>query len=148
MRLVYTGAPHHSGITNWGTMRAYFDGEPTTVACLEEIAERSRAVRAALRQGDLDRALEAVVDEGRVRLRMAPGIATPTIHALDAAVRAAGALGTKVLGAGGGGCVLVILRDEREPDGLARALRDGRRDADAGARCRPSGSRSGRVVPA
>lgn len=125
LRLVYTGAPHHSGITNWGAMRAWFDGEPKTVACLTRIAELSRAVRGALRAGDLEGALGLVVEEGRVRLEMAPGVATPQIHALDAAVRRAGALGTKVLGAGGGGCVAVILRDDEAPAGLAEALRTG-----------------------
>ena len=125
LRLVYTGAPHHSGITNWGAMRAYFDGERRTVECLERIAALSRLVRADLRQGDLDAALGHVVEEGRVRLLMAPGVATEGIHALDRAVRAAGALGTKVLGAGGGGCVLVVLRDEHEPAALEAALRSG-----------------------
>ena len=125
LRLVYTGAPHHSGITNWGAMRAWFDGEPKTVACLGRIAQLARAVREALRDGDLDAALALVVEEGRVRLEMAPGVATPQIQALDAAVRGVGALGTKVLGAGGGGCVAVILREDRAPDGLAEALRTG-----------------------
>jgi D-glycero-alpha-D-manno-heptose-7-phosphate kinase len=125
LRLVYTGAPHHSGITNWGAMRAYFDGERQTVDCLRDIAALSRLLRDDLRRGDLDAALAHVVEEGRVRLRMAPGVATEGIHALDRAVSAAGALGTKVLGAGGGGCVLVVLRDEREPVGLEAALRGG-----------------------
>ncbi len=122
LRLVYTGAPHHSGITNWGAMRAWFDGEAATVGALQEIAGLSRELRAALRRGDLDGACETIVAEGRVRLRMAPGIATPAIEALDAAVRAAGALGTKVMGAGGGGCVLVILRDEGASTTPAPAL--------------------------
>jgi len=122
LRLVYSGAPRESGITNWGAMRAWFDGEPATVAALEEIAGLSRELRAALRRGDLERACEVVVEEGRVRMRMAPGISTPAIEALDAAVRLAGALGTKVMGAGGGGCVLVVLPDEREASGLGAAL--------------------------
>jgi len=125
LRLVYTGAPRHSGITNWGAMRAWFDGEPATVSALREIASIARAIRDALRRGDLDRALALVVEEGRVRRRMAPGVTTPQIEALDAAVRAAGAVGTKPMGAGGGGCVLVVLRDEREPAGLAPALATG-----------------------
>ena len=123
LRLVYTGVPHHSGMTNWGAMRAYFDGEPTTVQALLEIAGLSRALRDALRLGDLDAALGIVVAEGAVRRRMAPGIGTAGIDALDAAVREAGALGTKVMGAGGGGCVLVVLRDEHEPAGLEAAMR-------------------------
>lgn len=135
LRLVYTGAPHHSGITNWGAMRAWFDREPTTVAALEEIAGLSREVRGALRRGDLDRACESVVAEGRVRLRMAPGISTPAIEHLDAAVRQAGALGTKVMGAGGGGCVLVVLRDGRDPAEDSAALLDAL--ATAGGRALP-----------
>ena len=122
LRLVYTGVPHHSGITNWGVMRAYFDGEARTVDALAEIADVSARVARALRAGDLDGALALVVAEGAIRVRMAPGVSTPGIAALDAAVRAAGALGTKVCGAGGGGCVLVVLRDDREPPGLASAL--------------------------
>jgi D-glycero-alpha-D-manno-heptose-7-phosphate kinase len=106
-------------------MRAYFDGERTTVAALREIAAISRALREALRRSDLDAALALVVEEGAVRRRMAPGVATPAIDALDAAARRAGALGTKICGAGGGGCVLVLLRDEREPEGLAAALAAG-----------------------
>jgi D-glycero-alpha-D-manno-heptose-7-phosphate kinase len=136
LRLVYTGVPHRSGMTNWGAMRAYFDGERATVSALREIAEISLEVRAALRAGDLDRALGAVVAEGAVRRRMAPGVSTPATEAIDAAARAAGAIGTKPCGAGGGGCVLVVLpdgwgRDEREADGLAGAC------STAGARTLP-----------
>jgi D-glycero-alpha-D-manno-heptose-7-phosphate kinase len=122
VRLVYTGAPHDSGVTNWGAMRAYFDGEPATGSALREIADLSRALRDALRKGDLDAALPLVVAEGAVRRRMAPGIATRTIDALDDAARRAGALGTKVMGAGGGGSVLVCLDGDRDPEGLERAL--------------------------
>jgi D-glycero-alpha-D-manno-heptose-7-phosphate kinase len=116
LRLVYTGLPHASGITNWGVIRAYLDGEPQTVAALRELAVISREARGALRAGDLDGALAAVVADGAVRRRMAPGVTTPEIEALDAAVREAGALGTKVCGAGGGGCVLIALGDR---DGAA-----------------------------
>ena len=122
LRLVYTGAPHQSGLTNWGAMRAFFDGEAATVRALREIAQVARAVRDALRRGDLGGALSLVVEEGAVRRRMAPGVATRETDAIDAAARAAGAVGTKVLGAGGGGSVLVVLADEREPAGLANAL--------------------------
>jgi D-glycero-alpha-D-manno-heptose-7-phosphate kinase len=123
LRLVYTGAPHDSGFTNWGSMRAWFDGDATARACLTEIADRAREVRASLRAGDLDAALLQVVEEGRARRRMAPGVTTPAIEALDAAVRAAGAVGTKPCGAGGGGTVLVVLADDRPGPALEEALR-------------------------
>jgi D-glycero-alpha-D-manno-heptose-7-phosphate kinase len=109
LRLVYTGAPHESGLTNWGVVRAYLDGESATIEALHETAAISRAVRAHLRAGDLDAALRLVIADGALRRRMAPGVSTPAIEALDEAARRAGALGTKVLGAGGGGCVLIVL---------------------------------------
>jgi D-glycero-alpha-D-manno-heptose-7-phosphate kinase len=116
LRLVYTGEPHESGITNWGVLRAYFDREESTVEALHDIAACSREVDAGLRRGDLDAALASVVAEGNLRRRMAPGVATAEIDALDAAVRAAGAVGTKILGAGGGGCVLVVLPGTAPPE--------------------------------
>jgi D-glycero-alpha-D-manno-heptose-7-phosphate kinase len=122
LRLVYTGAPRMSGVTNWGAMKAWFDREPATRTALVEIARLAVDVRAALRAGDLDRALAAVVEEGRVRRRLAPGIATAEIDAVDRAAVAAGALGTKILGAGGGGCVLVVLPAGGAGPGLDAAL--------------------------
>lgn len=109
LRVVYTGAPHVSGITNWNVVRAYLDGEETTRRALHELARIARTQRTALREGDLDAALGALVEDGAVRRRMAPAVDTPEIGRLDAGVRAAGALGTKICGAGGGGCVMVAL---------------------------------------
>jgi D-glycero-alpha-D-manno-heptose-7-phosphate kinase len=123
LRLVYTGAPRLSGVTNWGAMKAWFDGDAATRSALGEVAEIALALRAALRAGDLDRALALVVSEGAVRRRMAPGVATPQTEAVDRAARDAGALGTKILGAGGGGCVLVVLGSEGAAPGLDAALR-------------------------
>jgi D-glycero-alpha-D-manno-heptose-7-phosphate kinase len=122
LRLVYTGAPHDSGLTNWGTLRAYLDGEEPTVRALHAIADCARDVHDALTAGDLDLALRAVVDEGSVRLRLAPGVSTPAIEALDRDARAAGAWGTKICGAGGGGCVLVVLPPEPLGPALDQAL--------------------------
>jgi D-glycero-alpha-D-manno-heptose-7-phosphate kinase len=122
LRLVFTGAPRRSAITNWGAMKAYLDGVPGTVRALHEIGEIARAVRERLRQGDVDGALRLVVAEGKVRAGLAEGVATPLTESLDAAVRAAGALGTKILGAGGGGCLLVVLPERSDRDAITRAI--------------------------
>lgn len=112
LRLLYTGEPHESGLTNWGVVRAYLDGETHTVDALEHLARISRAQRHAFRAEDLDAALALIVEDGAVRRTMAPGVATAEIDRLDAGAREAGALGTKICGAGGGGCVLVVLPDD------------------------------------
>ncbi len=122
LRLVYTGAPRLSGVTNWGALKAWFDREPPTERAMREIAGLSRRVRDALRRGDLDAALPLVVEEGRVRTGLAPGIATEATRALDGAVRVAGAGGAAAMGAGGGGCVGAELEREREADAVDRAV--------------------------
>jgi D-glycero-alpha-D-manno-heptose-7-phosphate kinase len=125
LRLVYTGEPHHSGITNWGVVKAFLEGRAHAVASLEGIAANARRVREALRAGDVDAALEGAVEDGALRKRMAPRISTPTLKAIDQAARKAGALGTKILGAGGGGCLLVVLGPDTDPVALDGALAAG-----------------------
>ena len=70
-------------------------------------------MRAALRDGRLDDAGKLLGEEGRLRYSLAPSVATPKILAVDAAARRAGALGVKVCGAGGGGCVVAFAREGR-----------------------------------
>lgn len=109
LRIVYTGVPHHSGLTNWGVVRDLFDDVAGTARVLEEIGANAHNAAAALARGDLDATLTAVLRDGDLRCQLAEGVVTPAIQALDAAAREAGALGSKVLGAGGGGCVLLVL---------------------------------------
>ena len=120
LRILYTGAPHASGITNWGVVRAFFDGDAHTVRSLESLAVVSRRQRAALRADDLETALQLMVEDGRLRRDMAPAVSTPQIDRLDARAREAGALGTKICGAGGGGCVVVVLGSDAGPEVDAR----------------------------
>lgn len=122
LRVVYTGAPHHSGITNWGVVRAWFEKDGPVRDAMRAIAANARQVAQALRTNDVDAALLGVIEDGRIRRALGEEVVTPQIQALDEQVRAAGALGTKVLGAGGGGCVLVVLADG--DDGAVDAVLD------------------------
>jgi len=111
LRLAYTGEPHESGITNWGVVKGWLDADRTTRGAFAALRGIAYDLERALSSGDLESALDAVIRDGAERRRMAPGVTTATIDALDVAVRAAGARGTKICGAGGGGCVLVVLED-------------------------------------
>jgi len=70
-------------------------------------------VRRGLRGSDWDAAGEALDLEGRARRRLSPLVETPRIASLMRAARRAGAIGGKVCGAGGGGCVAFIVRAGR-----------------------------------
>jgi len=50
--------------------------------------------------------------EAAARKRLFPGIMTRQILSLERAVRRLGVIGTKVCGAGGGGCVVVYVNPE------------------------------------
>jgi D-glycero-alpha-D-manno-heptose-7-phosphate kinase len=138
--LAYTGQPRHSGFSNWDMFRRSIEGEATTLARMGEIARLARATRDALLASDLDEAGRLLGQEGRLRYRLAPSVSTPLLRAADQAARRAGALGVKVCGAGGGGC-LVAFAAEGRAEAVARAL------AGAGARVltAPPSSRGLRV---
>lgn len=112
LRLAYTGEPHVSAVTNWETVRAFIEGEPHARKSIEALAELSLSQREAFQRGDLDAAFQLSVADGQLRQRMAPGVSTPELERINAGVRGAGAMGTKICGAGGGGCVMVILPDD------------------------------------
>jgi D-glycero-alpha-D-manno-heptose-7-phosphate kinase len=62
-----------------------------------------------------------VGDEGRLRNALAPSVETPELKAAAQAARRHGALGVKVCGAGGGGCLVAFAADGRRDD-VVRAL--------------------------
>lgn len=111
--LAYTGQPRHSGFSNWDMFRRYVEGESKAARRMETIASLARAMRDALHAGAIDEAGRILGEEGRLRYSLAPSVATPALRAADAAARRAGALGAKVCGAGGGGCLVAFARRGR-----------------------------------
>jgi D-glycero-alpha-D-manno-heptose-7-phosphate kinase len=77
---------------------------------MEAIARVAGQLADALRSRDLDEAGRLLGEEGRLRNRLAPTVATKALLQADRAARSAGALGTKVCGAGGGGCFVAFTR--------------------------------------
>ena len=103
--LCYTGEPRNSGTNNWEITKKHIDGDRHVFDCFERIRDTAVAMRAALAAGDWDGVGRAVADEWENRKRLAPGVSTPVIDALVARAKQAGAIGAKVCGAGGGGCL-------------------------------------------
>jgi D-glycero-alpha-D-manno-heptose-7-phosphate kinase len=103
--LAYTGQPRHSGFSNWEMFRRFVDGDRVAVSRMQSIARIAREMAGLLRAGALDDAGRLLGEEGKLRYRLAPSVGTPALRAADRAARRAGALGVKVCGAGGGGCL-------------------------------------------
>ena len=114
--LAYTGAPRQSGINNWEVFKRHIDGDRKVFRNFERIGEIARAMRTAVAAADWPETGRLLREEWKLRRTNAPAIATPLIDSLIAVSRKNGALGAKVCGAGGGGCVLFMI----EPDARQR----------------------------
>jgi D-glycero-alpha-D-manno-heptose-7-phosphate kinase len=107
--LAYTGEPRNSGINNWEVMKAHIDGDRAVHRNFDRIAQIACAMRQALEKPDWDEAARLLRQEWTHRKKNAPGITTPLIDRLVQVTRRAGAVGAKVCGAGGGGCVFFLV---------------------------------------
>jgi D-glycero-alpha-D-manno-heptose-7-phosphate kinase len=110
--LAYTGAPRQSGINNWEVFKRHIDGDRRIFRNFEQIGEIARAMRNAVASADWTETGRLLREEWKLRRTNAPAIATPLIDKLIATSRKNGAVGAKVCGAGGGGCILFMIEPE------------------------------------
>jgi len=108
----YTGKPRKSAINNWGVFKAHIDNKKSVVNNLERISQIAQQMRSALEAGDWAETGRLMHDEWTFRRRNLPTISTKTIDRIIENSRRKGALAGKVCGAGGGGCVVLLIEPE------------------------------------
>ncbi len=113
--LCYTGKPRQSGINNWEVLKGHLDGDRRIQRNMEAISQVAQAMRRALEAGRWSEAGRLIRAEWSARRRNLPTISTPTIDRIISGARRAGALGGKVCGAGGGGCVALLIEPDARP---------------------------------
>ena len=113
--LCYTGKPRQSGINNWEVFKAHIDGKKQVRGNLERIAEVAQAMRIALENADWNETGRLMREEWDFRKRNLPTISTKTIDRIIEGARKKGALSGKVCGAGGGGCVVLLIEPDAHP---------------------------------
>lgn len=106
--LAYTGASRNSGINNWEVFKRHIEGDRDVFDRFERIRDIAVAMRQALERAEWDEVGRQIAEEWENRKRLAPGVSTPDIDRMMAAAREAGALGAKICGAGGGGCLIAF----------------------------------------
>jgi len=120
--LVYTGAPRQSGINNWEVFKAHIDGDRRVVRNFEHMAQISRAMHAAISHADWAEVARLLEEEWKFRKSNYTGISTPLIDQLVSVAAKHGGRAAKVCGAGGGGCVVFMVREGAKAQ-VADALR-------------------------
>jgi D-glycero-alpha-D-manno-heptose-7-phosphate kinase len=114
--LCYTGKPRQHGINNWEVFKRQIDGDRRVSQSLAKISVIAQAVRGALNRNRWNEVGRLMVEEWDFRRRHLRTISTPLIDRVISSARRQGALAGKVCGAGGGGCVTLLI----EPDARAR----------------------------
>ena len=106
--LVYTGESRISGGNITEVLRAYADRNPRVVISLARMRTLAGEICSSLEAGDLDGVGTLVGEHWRHQSALHPAIPTLLIDEIVNRAYANGALGSKAMGASGGGCVLVI----------------------------------------
>ena len=112
MIVAFSGKSRDSAMNNWQIFKNVFDGDKETVSILSEIGLLGYKVGQALKDGDVMAALEMSRQEWEVRKQLWAGIETKETKAIDQAAVSAGALFSRVCGAGGGGVMVFFCKPE------------------------------------
>lgn len=123
--LVYSGRQRNSGINNWEVMKRHIDGDPAVYRAFEGIIAAANKALSGLRRGSLDEIDGALAEEWENRRTLSAGITTPEIDEIVALAVSYGARSAKVCGAGGGGCLILSVPEERKPE-IQNKLRESR----------------------
>lgn len=109
LMLVFTGFSRHASVIA-GEQLKNFPDRTRQLARMQAMAIEGRAI---LENGTSLDAIGELLHEGwELKRSLASGVSTPEIDAIYAAAREAGAIGGKLLGAGGGGFLLLYVPPE------------------------------------
>ncbi len=106
--LSFTGLGHFSGMNNWEVTKAFIDNSPGVRDTLRRIRDVACDLAHALREEQWTDSARFINQEWELRRTLAPGITNARIDAIVRAATNAGALASKICGAGGGGCMVTV----------------------------------------
>jgi D-glycero-alpha-D-manno-heptose-7-phosphate kinase len=122
MVLVYSGEAHLSGHIHNDILADYRKGESRVREAQHRLKAVAHGARDALMAGDLT-AFAGWLDENwAAHRRLHDSCATPRLHYLISTGKQAGALGAKVAGAGGGGCIAFLCPEPEARVSVEQAL--------------------------
>lgn len=107
MLLFYTGRARSAAELLSHQVSRTLAGDAATARNLARSEALARETCAALEAGDLERCAAAMEEGWEIKRARAPGAVTDELERLRALAKASGALGVSLMGAGGGGFVLV-----------------------------------------
>jgi D-glycero-alpha-D-manno-heptose-7-phosphate kinase len=120
--LVYSGESRISGSIHDRVWERYRAGEKPVLHALSELRRLAGDMRASLLSRDIDTFGRLLTENWTYQKALDPAVSTPRLESILDTARHLGALGGKVCGAGGGGCV-VFCASSGEQERLEADLR-------------------------
>jgi D-glycero-alpha-D-manno-heptose-7-phosphate kinase len=115
LMLFFTGASHHSWTILQEQERSTQREQRVAIDSLQEIGGLPGRMRTALRGGDLQ-TFGTLLHEGwEAKKRVSSKISNPLIDQMYEVARQNGALGGKITGAGGGGFLMLLCKEQQQP---------------------------------
>ena len=127
--ICYTGVSRVSSRTIERVVEAYQRGDPQVISALRALADVADRMAHALLARNLERVGRLLGENWALQQKLDPGMSTPELAELEAAMKTAGAIGGKAAGAGAGGTMFFLVHDQ---------VRAGVSATDAGARVLPT----------
>ncbi len=121
--LSFTGEPRFSGATNWALVKGYIDDIGDTRRFLKKLRDSGIRMRDCLLAQDLKKFPQLLNEEWEIRKNIAEGVTNPHIEEIIAEAKKAGALASKLCGAGGGGCMITYAEPENR-EKVIKSLED------------------------
>ncbi|HYX39464.1 MAG TPA: hypothetical protein VE954_40715 [Oligoflexus sp.] len=121
--LCYSGVSRASGTNNWAIFRRAFEGDQTILGILNEIGSISESVAKAVLAGHWSEVFQLSAQEWQLRTRMWSDVETAETKRISAAAQGAGAMFSRICGAGGGG-VMAIFAEPRYHAKVKAAVHD------------------------
>ena len=126
--LSFTGQPRFSGATNWGLVKGYIDDVGDTREILRNLQKTGFEMCDCLRTGaQTDSFVKLLQQEWENRKQCAEGVTNPEVEKIIAEAAKAGALVSKLCGAGGGGCMISYAEPQHRDAVIAGLEADGAR---------------------
>lgn len=124
LTLIYSGQSRASGINNWEVYKGFFDKNQRIIDGLKKIAEISHNTYVAIKNKKYEEVAPLIAAEGVAREELFPSISTDKIKEFVKVVKEeSDVYGTKMCGAGGGGCFLLVHNGESH-DFIAKKATD------------------------
>ncbi|MGD9819549.1 MAG: hypothetical protein AB7V04_12750, partial [Desulfomonilaceae bacterium] len=108
--LSYTGEGRFSGMNNWDVTRNVIENVGDVKSKLVKIRDVAIQLAKAMDNRDWDETANLIEAEWNLRKSLAPGVSTPVIESIMSAASQSGALASKICGAGGGGCMITMVK--------------------------------------